>query len=143
MIPATELIEKLQLDLTRKAYSFTEYITVSSPYIARGKEPLWAALLTQRNQEQKHAEILARLIVSLGGVPNPGLFDESVADMSYLSIVYLYGQLIQSKKRSTSAFEERLGQCKGFPEGEAVINQILDEERQQLEQLEQLLSTCA
>lgn len=140
MIPVQELIAHLQEDLTRKSYSFTEYVTMSSPYVPKGKEAMVRLLERQTARQHEHADLIARLIVDLGGIPNPGLFDESAADTNYLNIFYLYGLLIQSKENSIRLFEERVPQCAGYREAEQVIGIILTQERQQLTELKEMLA---
>lgn len=140
MATAEQLIDRLQLDLTRKSYSFTEYITMSSPYVPEGKEPMWRLLLRHRAEERDHARMLGKLIVSLGGIPNPGLFDEGAADTNYLSIFYLYDLLIKSKLDSISAFEERLKETDEFPDARDVVQRILEDERRQLSELNAVLA---
>lgn len=138
VIPVQELIELLQEDLTRKSYSFTEYITMSSPYVPKGKEAMVRLLERLTLHEHEHAEWIARLIVDLGGIPNPGLFDEGAADTNYLNIFYLYDLLIRSKEKSIHLFEERLQQCAGYREAEQVIAAIVKQERDQLKELQEM-----
>ncbi len=132
MIAREELIEKLQRDLTRKTYSFVEYVTMASPYVPEGREPMWELLLRLRTEERQHAELLSRLIVALGGIPNPGLFDEGAADTNYLHIDYLYKLLIRHKEQSVKEFEQRVNDSSGFPEARAVLLKILEDEKEQL-----------
>lgn len=135
MIPAEVLVERLQDDLTRKTYSFAEYVTMSSPYIPPGKQPMFDLLLRHRDEDHEHARALGRVIVDLGGVPNPGLFNEGVADMNYLDIRHLYKLLIGAKEQSVQAFEERLREAGGYPEAETVLKSVLEAERKQLAEL--------
>lgn len=135
MICVEELIEKLQLDLTRRTYSFAEYITMSSPYIPAGQEPMWNHVVELAKEEKANARQLGRLIIALGGVPTPGLFDEGAADTNYLSIGYLYGLLVKWKEDSLRQLEARVEESSGYPQVREVLLKIVEQERRQCEDL--------
>jgi len=137
-----KLIEKLQYDLSRKTYSFIEYVTHASPYIAEPYEPLWNLLLELREEERKHARMLSALIVRLGGIPTPTLFDESAADLNYLRIEYLTELIIRHKENSVAEFEQRIEDASGFPEARAVLLEILEAEKRQVARLRDTLNEC-
>lgn len=140
MISTDRLISHLQEDLTRKSHSFAEYMAASSPYVAQGKEEMWELLLKVRAEEQEHARRISRLLISLGGVPNPGLFDASAADMNYLSIDYLYGLLIRSKCEYVKTLDRRLEETRGFHEAFLLLGDMLDAEQRHITQLEECLA---
>ncbi len=136
------LIDGLQRDLSRKTYSFVEYITHASPYIAPAYEPLWKLLLRLRQQEREHANTISRLIVALGGIPNPMIMDESAADLNYLRLEYLGQLLVRHKEQSVREFEVRVEQAAGFPEIRAILLDILSAEESQLRELRETLEQC-
>lgn len=129
---------KLQFELTRKAFSFAEYIAASSPYIPKGAEHLWKVVQHQARIEQSNAQTIAELIVELGGVPTPGLFDEDHADTNYLSILYLCGLLIKLRKKTVSEMEDLIAEAKGHPHVQGVLQQLLEQEHQMLAELEEI-----
>jgi bacterioferritin (cytochrome b1) len=136
------LIDGLQQDLSRKTYSFVEYITNAAPYITEPYEPLWQLMLDLRKEERQHARVIGQLIVMLGGIPNPMLFDESTADFNYLRIEYLAELLLRHKERCVAEFEKRVEQAAGFPEVRAVLLDLLAAEQQQLSRLRDVLDAC-
>jgi hypothetical protein len=140
MISVEVLVKRLQEDLTRKSHSLAEYMAASSPYVAKGREAMWELLLKVRDEDQEHARRLSSLLVSLGGIPHPGLFHASAADMNYLGIEYLYGLLIRSKRESVTLFEQRLHQAKGYHEAFVLIGDILDAEKRHVAELEECLA---
>lgn len=131
MITQEQMIERLQFDLTRKTYSFSEYVTTSSPYVPPGKDEMWDLLLKHRAQNRAQAQLLARAIVDLGGVPQPGLFDDGAADTNYLSIVYLFELLARTLTEAIRITEERLCETKCFPALRPLLEHILHEEKRQ------------
>jgi rubrerythrin len=137
LIPAETLVAKLQDDLTRKTYSLIEYVTMASPYVPEGKGEMWDLLLKLRGEERGHSRILSRLIVDLGGIPAPGLFDEGAADTNYLNIVYLYGLLIRHKESSVRELQERVADTAGYPGARTVILQVLADEERNLAELKE------
>lgn len=138
-----ELLKGLQEDLTRKTYSFTEYILMCSPYVPAGREPLVELLRTLVAEEHRHARLIGEMIVSLEGIPNPGLFDESAADMNYLDIVFLYGLLIGHKERTIGHFAERLQQAEKHPQVRESLGRIMEDEKRQLQDLKAALERTA
>ena len=138
-----ELLKGLQEDLTRKTYSFTEYILMCSPYVPAGREPLMELLARLVEEEHRHARAIGGMIVLLEGIPNPGLFDESAADMNYLDIVYLYGLLIRHKEKTIVHFAERLRQAEGFPPVLEGLGRIMEDEKRQLDDLKGALERTA
>jgi hypothetical protein len=139
VIAARELVDRLQFDLTRKTYSFTEYITISSPYIPPGKEEMWDLLLQHRQQNREQARRLSRIIVDLGGIPQPGLYNEGAADTNYLSIIYLYNVLVRTIEGSVRATQERITQAEGYPAVRQLMEAILAEERKQHSEVSAML----
>ena len=135
MLTVEELIDRLQLDLTRKTTSFAEYLTNCSPYIPPGAEPLWDLLVRTRDQERQHADLLARTIVEYDGVPSPGVYDEGTSDANYLHIFHLYELLKRSKESSIRMFEKRIAEADGYPAARHVLGNILEDERRQLAEL--------
>ncbi len=132
MISPDRLIAKLQRDLTRRTCSFSEYVTVSSPYVAPGQEGLWDLISRNAAEERAHADRIARLIVSLGGVPQPGLFNEGVADTNYLKITYLAGLIEKHKEQDIRDAEERIADCSGYPAARELFLEILETDKRQL-----------
>lgn len=139
MLSVPELVDKLQLDLTRKTSSFAEYLTMCSPYVPSGAEPLWDLLLHVRDEERVHARLLGRAIVEHNGIPSPGAYDEGSPDANYLHIFYLYDLLIRSKEASIRVFESRAEETRDYPAAHKVIQSILDDERRQLRELRDCL----
>ncbi len=137
-----QLLAGLQSDLSRKTYSFVEYVTHASPYVPESFVPLWKLLLEIRREEKEHARILSRAIVSLGGIPTPMLFDESAADLNYLRIDYLANLLVKDKEKSVAEFETRVAQASGFPEIRLVLLELLEAEKRQLERIRRSLEEC-
>ena len=140
MLTAGALVAKLQEDLTRKAYSFAEHIRVTSPYIAPGQEPLYELIARQAGEERGFADNIARLIVTLGGVPTPGLFDEGGADTNYLKITYLGAELVTKRERAVRTAEERVEDCAGHPAAREVMLAVLDVEQRHLRELREELA---
>ena len=143
MLSVPELIARLQTDLTRKACSFTEYVTNSSPYVAPGQEPMWEALVRQAREDRALALDIGRLIVAMGGVPEPGVFDEIAADTNYLAIGYQYRELIRRKEAELAMTEERVRECDGHPAARDVMLGVLEAEQRQLAELREVRDRCA
>jgi len=142
MLSISELIDALQLDLTRKTSSFAEYLTSCSPYVPPGAEPLWNLLLRVRDEERAHAQLLGRVIVEYNGIPSPGVYEEDSSDANYLHIFYLYDLLIRSKEASIRTFEERAEQTRDYPAAYQVILTILEDEKRQLRELKECLASA-
>ena len=83
-----------------------------------------------------------QVIIRLGGIPNPGLFDEGSADMNYLSIVFLFERLLRLKAEAIRELEERVGQTNGYPEAREVLLGILNEDRRRHEHLVERFDLC-
>jgi hypothetical protein len=86
--------------------------------------------------------MLSALIVRLGGIPTPTLFDESAADLNYLRIEYLTELIIRHKENSVAEFEQRIEDASGFPEARAVLLEILEAEKRQVARLRDTLNEC-
>lgn len=142
MTQTDQLIEKLQYDLSRKAYSFAEYISHASPYIRAGQEELWQTVLEVRGEERRHARMLEQLIRDLGGVPRPRLFDESATDLNYLRLDHLVERLLKHKEASVAQWEERIQETNHFPWVRAVLLEILRDEKRQVERLRAALTAA-
>ncbi|MGC8741058.1 MAG: hypothetical protein ACP5UB_06325 [Candidatus Sumerlaeaceae bacterium] len=140
--PKEKLLQGLQSDLSRKTYSFVEYITNASPYIPEHFAPLWSLLIVLRREEREHAKLLSRIIAALGGIPDPMLFDESAADLNYLRLDYLGQLLIKHKERAVTEFEQRVAEANGFPEIRAVLLELLAAEKDQLQRIRNTFEEC-
>ena len=143
MLTAPQLIDHLQIILTRKTFSFAHYITISSPYVAPDKASLWDLAVSQAAEDREEALCLGRLIMSLGGVPQPGIFDELAADTNYLSITYLMEELLRRRKDEVAQSEKSLPLCDGYPTARECLLQILETEKAQVEQIKNAIATNA
>jgi len=140
--PRATLLERLEACVSGKTYSFVDYIVNASPYIAERFAPLWELLLQLRKEEREHARMLSRLVVKMGGVPNPRIFDESAADLNYLRIEYLAKLLIQAKEKAIGELEKTIELCAGAPEAREVLLELLAAEQQQLVRIRETLASC-
>jgi hypothetical protein len=140
MLTAEALVAKLQEDLTRKAYSFAENIRVSSPYVAPGQEPLFDLVARQAREERDIADGISRLIVGLGGVPTPGLFDNEGADNNYLKITYVCAELLRKREQAVKTTERRIEDCAGHPAAREVMLSVLSAEQRHLAELREELA---
>lgn len=143
MLSAADLIARLQMDLTRKVCSFTEYVTNSSPYIAPGQEPMWEVLVRQAREDRALALDIGRLIVAMGGVPDPGVFDALAADTNYLAIGYQYRELLRRKEAELGMTEERVRNCDGHPAARDLMLRVLEAEQRQMAELREVREHCA
>ena len=142
-LSAAALVDILQGDLTRKTNSFAEYVTHCSPYVPPGCEPMVELIAAHAAQDREQAVALGEMIYALGGIPNPGMFDESVADTNYLSIVYLFDLYVRLKRESVESYEARVDECSGHPAVRALVLRILEREQQQLAEAEAALAARA
>ena len=138
-----QLIDHLQIILTRKTFSFAHYITISSPYVAPDKATLWDLAVSQAGEDHEAALSLGRLIISLGGVPQPGIFDELAADTNYLSIPYMMKELLQRRLDEMVQTEKSLPLCDGYPTARECLLQILETEKAQIEQINKAVAAVA
>jgi bacterioferritin (cytochrome b1) len=139
-LSADALVARLQEDLTRKANSFAEYVRISSPYIAEGQQPLCDLVARQAMEERAQADSIARLIVALGGVPAPGIFDEGAADLNYLRITHLAEMLLRTREKAVAVAEQRVEDCAGHPEARQVMLAVLECEERHLRELREELA---
>jgi bacterioferritin (cytochrome b1) len=141
-LPTEALIARLQIDLTRKTNSFSEYITHSSPYVAAGQEGMLEVVARHAKEERECAVEIARLIVALGGVPETGLFDEGAADTNYLSITHLFRMLLVRREKDLRMTEERIRDCDGHPAARELMLRVREMEERQLSELTAVLGKC-
>ena len=139
MIAPEKLADLLNEELTRKSCSFAEYITISAPYVPPGAGDLLSLVERIARRDREHAAALEEAIVSLGGIPQPGIYDEGVADTNYLNIVYLCGLLLRQQRSRLEQFARRLNDCAGHPEVRELLLRIMDDDRSDMRELEQVL----
>ncbi|PKO17448.1 hypothetical protein CVU37_08110 [candidate division BRC1 bacterium HGW-BRC1-1] len=142
MLTAPQLIDHLQILLTRKTFSFAHYITISSPYVAPDKASLWDLAVSQAAEDHEAALAVGRLIMSLGGVPQPGIFDELVADTNYLSISYMMKELLRRRLNEVAETEKSLPLCDGYPAARECVLKIWEIEKLQIEQIKQAVAAA-
>lgn len=138
-----EIMAWLQEELSRRSYSFVEYITHASPYIPARFAPVWDLLLQLRAEERALAELLSRTIVQLEGIPNPQLLDESVADLNYLRLDYLVKLLIRDKEANVARLEGRIAQLGGYPVARTAMLVVWEKDKQHLERLARTMADCS
>lgn len=141
-LPQETVLQWLIEELSRKTYSFVEYISHASPYIPQHLAPLWDLLLELRKEERAQADLLSRAIVEAGGIPTPMLLDESMADLNYLRLDYLVKLLIDHKKQAVARLEERVSKLEGYPTLRVVLLEILETEKSHIEKLRATLAEC-
>ncbi|MCX7625813.1 MAG: hypothetical protein N2Z21_06340 [Candidatus Sumerlaeaceae bacterium] len=142
-ISLDEVVEWLQEELSRRSYSFVEYITHASPFISKRFAPLWELLLELRKEERGLAETLSRTIVQLGGIPNPQLLDESIADLNYLRLEYLGKLLILHKEAHVGRLAERIAQLGGYPIARTVLLSVWEADKHHIQRLTSTLAACS
>ena len=143
MLTAPQLIDHLPILLTRTTFSFAHYITISSPYVAPDKASLWDLAVSQAAEDRDQALCLGRLIISLGGVPQPGIFDELAADTNYLSIAYMMEELLRRRLDQVAQTEKSLPLCDGYPTARECLLQILETEKAQIERINKAVAAVA
>lgn len=138
-----EVMAWLQEELSRRSYSFVEYITHASPYIPERFVPVWDLLLQLRTEERTLAEVLSRTIVQLEGLPNPQLLDESVADLNYLRLDYLAKLLVKHKETNVARLSGRIAQLSGYPLARNALLTVWETDKQHLERLSRTMADCS
>ncbi|MCX7718638.1 MAG: hypothetical protein N2111_09610 [Candidatus Sumerlaeaceae bacterium] len=139
MIPSETLADLLNAELSRKTCSFAEYITASAPYVPPGADELLTLVERMARSDREQAAALEDMIVDLGGIPQPGVYDEGVADTNYLNIVYLSELLVRSRRSSLEQFRKRLDDCAGYPAARELLLRIIEVDTALLREMEAAL----
>lgn len=134
-----QLLQGLQADFCRADASLAGYVLEGAVALDEGHEELMGCLRDMAAADVRHANLLARAIESVGGIPAPGLMDPRVTDLNYLSVSHLAQVVLKSRRSTISTLEGRVEQCEGQPQARALVLEVLDEDRALAERLAGLL----
>ena len=103
--PGNEAIVALLDGLyTAESRSFFRYMETWSPYTTAATMKLRTAVRGMMRRSFEHADRLAKLVESLGGVTTPGAFAESNSHANYTSWANLMPRLLASKQDTVSRY---------------------------------------
>ncbi|MCX7045794.1 MAG: hypothetical protein NTX50_09975 [Candidatus Sumerlaeota bacterium] len=124
--------------LSHKTDSLFRFVLDLSPYVAPGDEARQQCVQDIAREHAAQAEALTRLILEMDGVPSPLGHDIGLADMNYLSLRYLVGELIRYQEHVLGESREELRTFGVFPTAASLMRDIIAQDQSSLELLKSL-----
>lgn len=138
MTPAetTNLLNEL---LGLQVCSLASFLSQVSPWTHLGDEKATATLEHIVADQHAMAERIADLITELDGRIEPGVFRIEFADMHFLSLEFLLGELLRWQREDLRSIQRIAQQLSHSPRASELAQEALGSERAHLEALETLI----
>lgn len=116
--------------------SLPQYLAESWPWVHRGDEAARATLQGIIQKQQEHCRAIVDLIGRRGGSIDPGAFPTDYTDLNYLALDFVLESLVSDRQAAIARLEDYCRQCSEDPEALALVDAILQDERDHLNQLQ-------
>ena len=122
---ADPLRRRLDDLLTRCFYSGAGYVFESDPHAVPEDAPLLGVLAQIRQEDRRHAHVLASLIQARGGVPQPGVFPWWNQDLNYLTVPTVARFVLESMQEEAGHYDALLAAWPADdPGGRAALSSV-------------------
>jgi len=131
-----EIRRRLDDLLTRSFYSGAGYVFESDPYVVAEDADVLEKLTVIREQDRRHAHVLATLIAARGGVPSPGVFPWWNLDLNFLTVPTVAVFVVGSLREELGLFDTLIAHWPADDEeGRAALRVIRAEKARQVDDL--------
>jgi hypothetical protein len=139
------LIDTLNELLDAEQTSLLRFMGEGYPYLNRATVEVRRPLEEMVTTIDRRVGRLADQIERLGGVPNlgPRGIDREEQYLAFLSLKFLLPKLVDAKKLLIERYENAIRAIKSSSEAKALLNELLEEHRSQLNILEQAAARVA
>ncbi len=133
-----EIIQELNLCLTKLANSTATYILESNPFTSGEDKNAIAALQEMSVSDRSQMADCAALIERLEGVPRTGVADPMLAELNYLSYPYLVDVLIRDLEHEIAHYTASVKKVEAVPEVKTFLQSVLDARQAQIKKLREI-----
>ncbi|MHC5009403.1 MAG: hypothetical protein ACYTG6_00455 [Planctomycetota bacterium] len=133
------LLDRLQALFSHSFSSAAAYVFESEPYRVPEDEGLLASLGTIRDDDRRHARMLADVIESFDAVPQAGAFAYWNRDLNYLAVPHLARFVLRTLREDLERVRSLLGDWPADqPSGRAMLEAMARDKEQRIRQLDDL-----
>lgn len=131
-----DLRRRLDDLLTRSFYSGAGYVFESDPFVVPDDADLLAKMTVIREQDRRHAHVLATLIAARGGVPSPEVFPFWDLDLNYLTVPTISRFVVDALVEEIVLYDALLARWPADDdEGRKALRVVRDEKERQVADL--------